>query len=99
MSGSSVTLTFAVLYFLHTRARGTLRGSTLTLGVPQSDGTIQQATLSQSDEASYNRAIGTLRSTIRHANRLAARHQAGEPAQSAQPQSEQATHRALSHSY
>ena len=99
MSGSSVTLTFAVLYFLHTRARGTLSGSTLTLGVPQSDGTIQQATLSQSDDASYNRAIVTLRSTIRHANLLAARQQAGEPAQSAKARAEQGTQSALSALY
>ncbi len=99
MSGSSVTLTFAVLYFLHTRAQGTLSGSTLTLGVPQSDGTIQQAKLSQSDEASYNRAVMTLHSTIRHANLLAARQQAGQPGQSAKAQAEQGIQRALSALY
>jgi hypothetical protein len=74
-SGSSVTLTFAVLYFLQTRAQGRLSGSTLTVQVPQSDGTIQQARFSQSDEASYNRAIAKLRSRIQHANQLAAQQQ------------------------
>ncbi len=64
-SGSSVRLTFAGSYFLQTRALGSLNGSTLTVQVPQSDGTIRQARFSQSDEASYNRAIAKLRSTIR----------------------------------
>jgi hypothetical protein len=93
MSGSSVTLTFAVLYFLQTNAQGTLTGSTLTLQVPQSDGTVQQAKLSQSDEASYNRAIARLRSTIRHANLLAARQQP------ANAQAEQGAQSALSALY
>jgi hypothetical protein len=75
MSGSSVTLTFADLYFLQTRAQGRLSGSTLTAGVPQSDGTIKQATFAQSDQASYNRAIAKLRSRIRQANQLAAQQQ------------------------
>jgi hypothetical protein len=74
-SGSSVTLTFADLYFLQTRAQGTLSGSTLTAGVPQSDGTVKRATFTQSDEASYNRAIARLRNRIRHANQLAAQQQ------------------------
>lgn len=97
MRGSSVTLTFAVSYFLHTRAQGTLSGSTLTLQVPQSDGTTQQAKFSQSDEASYNRAIAALRRTIRHANLLAARQQAGQ--QPADAQAEQGTQSALSALY
>jgi hypothetical protein len=99
MSGSSVMLTFAVLYFLHTHAHGTLSGSTLTLGVPQSDGTIQQAKFSQSDEASYNRAIGTLRSTIRHANLLVARQQTRQPEQSAKAQAQRGTQSALTALY
>jgi hypothetical protein len=98
-SGGSVTLTFAVLYFLHTSTHGTLSGSTLTLRVPQSDGTVQQAKFSQSDEASYNRAIATLRSTIRHANLLAARQQARQPEQSAKAQAEQGIQSALSALY
>jgi hypothetical protein len=97
MRGSSVTLTFAVSYFLHTRAQGTLSGSTLTLQVPQSDGTTRQAKLSQSDEASYNRAIAALRSTIRHANLVAAQQQAGQ--QPADAQAEQVTQSALSELY
>jgi hypothetical protein len=99
ISGSSVTLTFAVLYFLQTRAHGTLSGSTLALGVPQSDGTIRQATFSQSDEASYNRAIVTLRNMIRHANLLVARQQAGQAEQSAKAQAEQGVQSALSALY
>jgi hypothetical protein len=71
-SGSSVTLTFEGSYFLQTRAQGRLSGSTLTVQVPQSDGTIRQARFSQSDEASYNRAIAKLRSTIRRDNLVAA---------------------------
>jgi hypothetical protein len=99
VSGSSVTLTFAVLYFLQTSARGTLSGSTLTLGVPQSDGIIHQATFSQSDEASYNRAVAKLRSTIRHANLLVAGQQGQQPEQSAKGQAEQSTQAALSALY
>jgi hypothetical protein len=85
-SGSSVTLTFAGLYFLQTRTQGRLSGSTLTAGVPQSDGTVKQATFSQSDEASYNRAIANLRNRIRQANQLAAQQQPanGQAAQGAQ---------------
>jgi hypothetical protein len=74
-SGRSVTLAFAGLYFLQTSAQGRLDGSTLTAGVPQSDGTIKQATFTQSDEASYNRAIAKLRDRIRQANQLAAQQQ------------------------
>jgi hypothetical protein len=86
MSHSSVTLTFAGLYFLQTQAQGRLSGSTLTAGVPQSDGTIKQATFAQSDEASYNRAIAKLRNRVRQANQLAAQQQSanGQAAQGAQ---------------
>jgi len=85
-SGSSVTLTFAGLYFLQTQAQGRLNGSTLTAGVPQSDGTIKRATFTQSDEASYNRAIAKLRSRVRQANQLAAEQQpaTGQAAQGTQ---------------
>jgi hypothetical protein len=70
-SGNSVTLTFADPYFLQTRAQGRLSGSTLNVQLPQSDGTIKQATFTQSDEASYNRAMAKLRGRIRDANELA----------------------------
>ena len=85
-SGNSVTLTFAGLYFLQTQAQGRLSGSTLTAGVPQSDGTTKQAMFTQSDEASYNRAIAKLRNRIRQANQLAAQQQPanGQAAQGAQ---------------
>jgi hypothetical protein len=85
-SGSSVTLTFAGLYFLQTQAQGRLSGGTLTAGVPQSDGTVKQATFAQSDEASYNRAIAKLRDRVRQANQLAAEQQPanGPAAQGAQ---------------
>jgi hypothetical protein len=82
-SGNSVTLTFAGLYFLQTRAQGRLSGSTLTVQVPQTDGTVKQATFTQSDEASYNRAIAKLRGRIRDANELADQQQPGN-AQDAQ---------------
>jgi hypothetical protein len=85
-SGSSVTLTFTDLYFLQTRAQGRLSGSTLTAQVPQSDGTIKQATFTQSDEASYNRAIAKLRNRVRQANQLADQQQpaSGQAAQGTQ---------------
>jgi hypothetical protein len=85
-SGSSVTLTFAGPYFLQTQALGRLSGSTLTAGVPQSDGTIKQARFSQSDETSYNRAIAKLRNQVRQANELADQQQPanGQAAQGAQ---------------
>ena len=85
-SGSAVTLTFSGLYFLQTQAQGRLSGSTLSVQVPQSDGTIKQATFTQSDQASYNRAIAKLRGRIRDANELAAQQQpaSGQAAQGAQ---------------
>jgi len=85
-SGSSVTLTFAGLYFLQNQAQGRLSGSTLSAGVPQSDGTIKQATFTQSDEASYNRAIAKLRNRVRQANQLADQQEpaSGQAAQGAQ---------------
>jgi len=89
-SGSTVTLTFAGSYFLQTRAQGRLSGSTLTVQVPQSDGTIRQARFSQSDKASYNHAIAKLRDRIRHDNLMAA---GDGPADA---QAEQGTQRALS---
>ena len=82
-SGSSVTLAFAGLYFLQTQAQGRLSGSTLTAGVPQSDGTIKQATFTQSDEGGYNRAIAKLRNRVRQANQMAAQQQSAN-AQGAQ---------------
>jgi hypothetical protein len=87
-SGSSVTLTFAGLYFLQNQTQGRLSGSTLSVQVPQSDGTIKQATFTQSDEASYNHAIAKLRNRVRQANQMAdqqlpASGQAAQGAQSA----------------
>jgi hypothetical protein len=82
-NGSAVTMTFAGLYFLQTQAQGRLSGSTLTAGVPQSDGTIKQAKFDQSDEASYNRAIAKLRNRVWQANQLAVQQQPGN-AQAAQ---------------
>ena len=85
-TGSSVTLTFTDLYFLQTQAQGRLSGSTLSAGVPQSDGTVKQTTFTQSDEASYNRAMAKLRNRVRQANQLAAQQQPanGQAAQGAQ---------------
>src|SRR5262250_2907503 len=48
MTGKSVRLTFARLYFLHAGARGTLSDGVLTMWVPQSDGTIRKRNFSQS---------------------------------------------------
>jgi hypothetical protein len=86
MTGTSVMLTFAGMYYLQTSAQGRLSGSTLTAEVPQSDGTIQQAKFSQSDEASYHRAMAKLSSRIRQDNLMAAQQESssGQAAQGTQ---------------
>jgi len=76
MRGNSIALTFAPMYFLDSRARGTLSGSVLTMWVPQSDGKIRQVKFSQSDKAGYGRAVAALHRRVRHANLLAAKQQA-----------------------
>jgi hypothetical protein len=78
VSGNSVLLTFASMYFLHAHAHGTLSGSVLTMVLPQSDGTITQIRLSRSDNASYDRSVSELRGRIRQANLVAANQQAGQ---------------------
>jgi|HubBroStandDraft_1064217.scaffolds.fasta_scaffold36505_4 hypothetical protein len=99
MNGRSVTLNFAVLYFLYTRTDGTLRGRTLTLRVPQSDGTIERAKFSRSNEAGYHHAIATLRSTMRHTNLLASQQQARQQQRPANSQNEKGAQRTLSALY
>jgi hypothetical protein len=99
MSGKSVTLTFAALYFLHARAHGTLSGSALTMRVPQSDGTLQQVTFSQSDRTGYHRAVAALHRRIRRANLLAAKQQARLRDQPAHAQAERTAQSALSAVY
>jgi hypothetical protein len=98
-SAKSVTLTFAPLYFLHSRAHGTVSGSVLTIWVPQSDGKIRELKLSQSDKASYDRAIAALHNRSRHANLLAAKQQARQRRRPTYAQAERSSQSALSTVY
>lgn len=98
-TGNSVKLTFAVPYFLRDHADGTLSGSALTMLVPQSDGTAERVTFSQSGKANYDRAIAALGAKIRHANLMAAKQQDSRPRQSAHAQAEQGTQSALNALY
>ncbi len=99
MRGKSVTLRFAALYFLHSRAHGTLSGSVLTLWVPQSDGTIRQISFSQSDKTGYDHAIATLHRRVRHTNLLAAKQQARQRHRPANAQAVRSSQTALSTLY
>jgi hypothetical protein len=69
--GTSVNLTFAHGLFLHNQARGQLTGSSLTLAVPRSDGSVHVTTFNQSSRSSYNKAVAALRSSAQHENLLA----------------------------
>jgi hypothetical protein len=99
MTGNSVTLTFAAWYFLHARAHGTLSGNTLTMWVPQSDGTVRRVRFSQSGKTGYERAVAALHRRIRHANQLAAKTQAGLRHRPADAQLERSSQTALSAIY
>lgn len=81
ITGNSIRLTFAVLYFLRADAHGTRSGSALTMHVPQSDGTVMQVRFSQASKADFDRAIAALRTRIRHATIRAAKQQAEQSAQ------------------
>lgn len=89
INGSSVTFTFSGLLTSAT-IYGTLNGGTLTLQVPQSNGTIQPGTLAQSDTGAYNSAVAALNRRISHANALAAAAQAQAQQQQQNAQAEQA---------
>lgn len=81
ITGNSVRLTFAVLYFLRADAHGTRSGSALTMHVPQSDGTVRRVRFSQASKADFDRAIAALRTRIRHATIRAAKQQTEQSAQ------------------
>lgn len=95
MTGNSVRLTFAVLYFLQAQAHGRINGSSLTMAVPQSDGTVRRVRFSQASKAEYNHAIAALRARTRQAARLAARQQASQGGQPAHAQAEQSAQKTL----
>jgi hypothetical protein len=99
MTGNSVTVTFAGLYFLHARAHGTLSGNTLTMSLPQSDGTVRQVRFSQFGKTGYERAVAALHRRIRHANQLAAKAQAGQRLHPANAQRERSAQTTLSAVY
>ena len=70
VKGSSVTLTFSVL-FSSSSIYGTLSDSSLTLQIPQSSGMITSGTLTQSDTTAYNAAVAALSRRLGHANQVA----------------------------
>jgi hypothetical protein len=86
IDGTSVNLTFAHGLFLQNHAHGKLAGSTLTLAVPDADGTIHSTTFTQSSHSSYNRAVAALRRSAQHENLMAAQ---GESHPSASVRAEQ----------
>jgi len=88
INGSSVTFTFSGFLTSGT-IYGTLNGGTLPLQVPQSDGSIQAGTLTQSDTSTYNSAVTALNQRVRHANVLAAAAQAQAQQQQQNAQAEQ----------
>ncbi len=71
--GTSVSLAFAHPLFLHGDATGRLTGSSLTLAVPDADGTSQRTTFTHASRSGYTRAAAALGSTAAHENLLAAR--------------------------
>jgi hypothetical protein len=99
MTGKSVRLTFARMYFLHTGAHGTLNGGVLTMSVPQSDGAIRQTNFSQSGKGGYEHAIADLHRKVRHANLAAARQQATQHAGPVNSQVRRSSQIALSRIY
>jgi hypothetical protein len=99
MTGKSVRLTFARLYFLHAGAHGTVNGDVLTMWVPQSDGTIRKSNFSQSGTSGYDRAVARLHSKVRHANLLAAKQQARQHEGPVNAQARRNTQKALSTLY
>ncbi len=80
--GTSVSLTFSRVLFLHGDAEGRLTGSGLTLAVPDADGTSQHTTFTQASRSGYARAVAALSSTAAHENLLAARAGSGPSANS-----------------
>jgi len=71
--GTSVNLTFAHGLFLQSHAHGTLAASSLTLAVPQTDGSLQRTTLTRSSHASYDTAVTALRKSAQQENLMAGR--------------------------
>ena len=98
-TGNSVILTFATLYFLRAHAHGTVSGDGLTMGVPQSDGTLEQVKFRQSNKADFHRALAALHARITRANLMAAQQQASQRRQSAHAQAERSTQSALNALY
>lgn len=94
-TGNSVSLTFPALYFLRAHAHGRISGSTLTMVVPQPDGTVEPARFGQASKADYDRAIAALRTRIRRAALASARQQASQRGQPARAQAEQNAQKTL----
>lgn len=99
MTGNSVRLTFAMMYFLRAHAHGTIKGSALTMAVPRSDGTVERVRFRQADRAEYSRAIAALRTKVRRAALQAANQQTSQRGQPAHAQAEQSAQRTLNALY
>lgn len=99
VTGKSVKLTFAALYFLHAHAHGTLDGNVLTMAVPQSDGTVRKVKFSQSGKGGYDHAIAALRTKVRRATVVAAKQQASRRGQPSHARAEQSTQTSLNALY
>jgi hypothetical protein len=93
--GNAVTLTFPAMFFLHTSAHGTLGGGTLRLRLAQPDGTVKQATFSESDAAHYNRAVAKLHRTISRTNAQVTSQLTGHPRRQVSAHDEQIAMTAL----
>lgn len=89
VNDSSVSLTFGGLFGITANVVGSASGSTLTLQVPQSDGTIQSASFTQGNLTSFNTAVATLRRQIHADNARAAQAQAQAQQQQANARAEQ----------
>jgi hypothetical protein len=83
VSGSSVNLHFSGFLGIQANIVATLSGSTLTLQVPQNDGTIQQDTFATASVGAFNKAVSAFRGRIQHANILAAQAQTQQQQQEA----------------
>jgi len=70
--GTSVNLTFDHGLFLQSSAQGRLTGSSLTLAIPQADGTVHGTTFTRSSSSRYDRAVTALRANAQHENLQAA---------------------------
>jgi hypothetical protein len=73
VGGDSVALTFTSFSGMRANVTGTLDGSTLTLNVPQNDGTMQQEAFTAASTSDFNNDVTALRGQIDSDNAQATR--------------------------